>query len=95
MDWYQTFSICVSILGAIVAVGGCLYWIMGRLSVEISGIHSDVKEACQRIDKQGERMDKLIYAFMNFQRDTDKLIAECQKDIGELKICMSKINGGK
>ena len=74
MDWHQTISIC----GTIFAGLGVLIWMVIRLD-------SDVKLNSQDIKKQGDRIDTLIYAFMQFQRDTDKLIGECQKDIASLE----------
>ena len=74
MDWYQTITVC----GTVFAGLGVIIWMVIRLD-------SDVKSNSEDVKKQGDRIDKLIYAFMNFQRDTDKLISDCQKDIAKLE----------
>jgi peptidoglycan hydrolase CwlO-like protein len=92
MEWYEIIGLCISVFLAVAATGGSILWLITRLSAEVTAIHTevssihvDVKDACARIDKQGERIDKLVMAFMSFQRDTDKLIKDCQDDIADLK----------
>ena len=80
MDWYQTTAIC----GTVFAGVGMLVWLVNRLDSDVKQNTKDVQKQGERSDKQGDRIDKLIHAFMDFQRDTDKLIYECKKDMMEM-----------
>ena len=67
MEWVQTITICGTMITGLAFLSAIIIWMVGK-------IDADVKGACVRIDEQGKRTDKLIYAFMDFQRDTERAI---------------------
>lgn len=85
IEWNQTIAICGTMIGAVGFLALIIRWLVFRIDKDVDAACDRIDKMGEKIDKQGERIDKLIYAFMNFQRDTDKLIHECQTDIAKIK----------
>jgi hypothetical protein len=77
-EWAQIITICGTIVGGLAFLSGIIIWMVGK-------VDADVSTACGRIDDQGKRIDKLIYAFMEFQRGVNADIREVEKDINKLE----------
>jgi len=85
MDWVKIIALCGTIIGALAFLSGLIIYMVGKMDADVSKACRKIDEQGIRIDEQGKRTDKLIYAFMEFQRDTDRLIKDCQEDILDLE----------